>query len=169
VRDVVEFEDMVVSRGTALVRFALVLCGDAHLAEDLVQTVLARAYRRWERILGAEQPEAYLKKMIVNEHLSWRRRRSNRELPVPESPWGGEIASADGAAGHADRDAAWALLARLPRRQRVVLVLRFYEDLSDEQISEVLGCSASAVRSNAARALAALRAVVPTLDWEALP
>ena len=163
----VEFEDMVTSRATVLLRFALMLCGDPHLAEDLVQTVLAKAYRRWSKISKAEQPEAYLKTMIVNEHLGWWRRRSSREVPTAEDS--GSYDSYDSSTGHASRDAAWELLTRLPKQQRAVLVLRYYEDLSDEQIAVILGCAASTVRSNATRALATLRSIVPTLDHEVLP
>lgn len=147
VRDVLEFDKMVAARGTALLRFAVMLCGDAHLAEDLVQSALAKAYRRWDTILKVGQPEAYLKKMIVNEHLSWWRRRSSQELPSSAT---GVEAMADAADRHASRDAAWELLARLPRRQRAVLVLRYYKDLSDEQIADVLGCGVkSASRTGA--------------------
>lgn len=153
-----DLEELVASRGSGLLRFALMLCGDPHLAEDLVQSALAKAHRRWARIAKTERPEAYLKKMIVNEHLGWWRRRSSREVPTALDR---ERPGSDSAAGLAERDAAWALLATLPKRQRAVLVLRYYEDLSDEQIASVLGCAASTVRSNAARALAALRETIP--------
>jgi RNA polymerase sigma factor (sigma-70 family) len=91
---------------------------------------------------------------MVNEYLSWRRRRSSAELPgaVPDVP-APHLADA----GIAERDALWRALARLPRRQRTVLVLRFYEDLSDSEIAGVLGCPGSTVRSLASRALHALR------------
>lgn len=157
---------MVVNRGAALLRFALMLCGDTHLAEDLVQTVLAEAYRRWSRISAVDQPEAYLKKMIVNEYLAWRRRRSNREV-VMSAPTSDEQHNPSDL--HANHHAAWALLSHLPRQQRAVLVLRYYEDLSDAQIAAILSCATSTVRSNATRALATLRAVIPSLDQEALP
>ena len=169
------FEELVATRGHALLRFTVMLCGERHQAEDLLQAVLAKAYRRWSRVAAADRPEAYLKTMLVNEHLSWWRRRSNRELPAPagaDSQRGAsdsESVTADSSASHASRDAAWALLARLPRRQRVVLVLRFYEDLSDDQIAQTLGCAVGTVRATASRALGALRAVVPTLDKELLP
>ena len=116
-----------------------------------------------------QRPEAYLKAVLVNEHLRWWRRRSSGEVPVgaPADPH--VAAGGDAAVEHASRDAAWALLGRLPRRQRAVLVLRYYEDLSDAEIATVLGCQQATVRSQAARALAALRAVVPTMDREALP
>jgi RNA polymerase sigma-70 factor (sigma-E family) len=160
-------EEFVAARGDALLRFALMLCGDRHRAEDLVQTVLARAYPRWHRIAGMAAPEAYLKRMLVNEQLRWRARRSNREVPLDRSADG--AVTTDPAGAHASRDAAWALLARLPRRQRAVLVLRYYEDLPDGDIADVLGCRESTVRSQAARGLAALRAALPAMQKEALP
>jgi RNA polymerase sigma-70 factor (sigma-E family) len=140
------------------------LSGGVHSAEDLVQTVLARAHRRWDRIGSLEHPEAYLRTMVVNEFLSWRRRLTNREVPMAELI---EPAPVDDVSGRqAQRDAAWRLLGQLPRQQRAVLVLRFYEDLPDDEIAAVLGCSASTVRSNAARGLASLRAAVPTPNEE---
>lgn len=154
------FDEFAAARGDALLRFAYLLCGDAHLAEDLVQNVLSRAFPRWDRVAAAAHPEAYVKKMLVNEHLSWRRRLSSREVvrdALPDAP-----VAADDAVVH--RDAAWRLLATLPRRQRAVLVLRYYEDLSDAAIAEVLGCSAGAVRAYASRALATLRLTAPTSE-----
>lgn len=162
-----DFTELVAARGHALLRFAVMLCGDEDRAADLVQAALTRAYRRWARVAAADRPEAYLKAMIVNEHLRWWRRLSNRELPAVSAP--PEVGGSDASAAHASRDAAWALLGRLPRRQRAVLVLRYYEDLSDDQIAAVLGCAASTVRATASRALTTLRAIVPTLDRELLP
>ncbi|MGW5669627.1 SigE family RNA polymerase sigma factor [Micromonospora sp. NPDC003776] len=161
------FEEFVTARGQALLRFALMLTGDRHQAEDLVQAVLAKAYVRWSRVAAMSRPEAYLKQVLVNENLRWWRRRSSRETPVAEP--GDGPGGTDGAGAYAAREAAWALLGRLPRRQRAVLVLRYYEDLADAQIAEILGCTPGTVRSQAARALATLRAMVPTMDREALP
>jgi RNA polymerase sigma-70 factor (sigma-E family) len=163
------FEEFVGARGQALLRFALMLCGDRHRAEDLVQSVLAKAYVRWVRISAMQRPEAYLKAVLVNEHLRWWRRHSSGEVPLAAPVDPDVAAGGDAAVEHASRDAAWALLGRLPRRQRAVLVLRYYEDLSDAEIAAVLGCRQATVRSQAARALAALRAVVPSMDREALP
>jgi RNA polymerase sigma-70 factor (sigma-E family) len=163
------FEEFVGARGQALLRFAFMLCGDRHRAEDLVQSVLAKAYGRWVRISAMQRPEAYLKAVLVNEHLRWWRRRSSGEVPVASPADPDMAAGGDAAVQHASRDAAWALLGRLPRRQRAVLVLRYYEDLSDAEIATVLGCGQATVRSQATRALAALRAAVPTMDREALP
>ncbi|ADB29582.1 RNA polymerase, sigma-24 subunit, ECF subfamily [Kribbella flavida DSM 17836] len=153
------FDQVVGSSERRLLRVALMLSGSAHTAEDLVQSVFARAHRRWSRIGALEHPEAYLRTMVVNEFLSWRRRLKNRELPtaeLTETPTTEDIG-----ARQAQRDAAWRLLATLPRRQRAVLVLRYYEDLPDDEIAAVLNCTASTVRSNAARGLASLRAELP--------
>ncbi|HEY3563319.1 MAG TPA: sigma-70 family RNA polymerase sigma factor [Kribbella sp.] len=123
--------------------------------QDLVQTVLARAHRKWERISAVDRPEAYLRTMVVNEFLSWRRLLKNNEVLLSEPIE--RPAYDDLGARQAQRDATWRLLARLPRKQRAVLVLRYYEDLADAEIAELLGVAAATVRSNAARALATLR------------
>jgi RNA polymerase sigma-70 factor (sigma-E family) len=152
------FEEYVTVRGGRLLRFAYVLCGDRHLAEDLVQEVLARAHRRWTRI-EAEEPDAYLRTALVRAHLSWRRRRSSTERVTAEPPDPGG-AAADFAHRHAIRDEIWTMLGTLPRAQRAVLVLRFYEDLDDRAIAAVLGCAPTTVRVHASRALAALRTTI---------
>jgi RNA polymerase sigma-70 factor (sigma-E family) len=161
------FDGFVAARGAALLRFAYLMCGDRHTAEDLVQSALAKAYRRWDAVSAAEHPEAYVRRIVVREHLSWRRLRSSGEVVTAEPR--GESASASPGSDVDARDAAWRLLATLPRQQRAVLVLRFYEDLDDDAVARVLSCSPSTVRSNAARGLAALRRLVPTVDTEALP
>lgn len=156
------FDELVTSSERRLLRLALMLSGGVHSAEDLVQTVLGRAHRRWDQIGALDQPDAYLSKMVVNEFLSWRRLRRNQELPLgdlPDAPAGDDLGTR-----HAQRDAAWRLLARLPRQQRAVLVLRFYEDLPDDEIAEILGCSQVTVRSNASRGLATLRANLPASE-----
>jgi RNA polymerase sigma-70 factor (sigma-E family) len=149
-------DDVVRSTERRLLRLGLMLSGSRHNAEDLVQSVLARAYRQWERIGGLERPEAYLRTMVVNEFLGWRRLLKNREVPIAEPIE--HPADDDLGARQAQRDATWRLLTRLPRKQRAVLVLRYYEDLADSDIAEILGVSPATVRSNAARALASLRA-----------
>jgi RNA polymerase sigma-70 factor (sigma-E family) len=152
------FEDYVRSRGPALLRLAFMLCGDEILAEDLTQDVLLRACGRWRRLSNLDHPDPYVKRMLVNGYVSWSRRRSSSEIPAgaeigarqaPGEPDKGDLLAA--------REVAWRLLATLPRRQRAVLVLRFYEDLADPEIAAVLGCTPSTVRSQASRALAALR------------
>ena len=164
----ITFDEFVAGHGAALLRTALMLCGDPHRAEDLTQSTLAAAFRKWRRVAGAAEPAAYVRAMLVNEYLSWRRRRWTGELPVADAGADDHPAD-DHQAGVVARSAAWDLLAGLPRQQRAVLVLRYYEDLSDVEIGRVLGCAAGTVRSNAARGLATLRAAIPTLDQEALP
>lgn len=162
-----ELGDLLGSCRPRLLRFALMLSGGVHTAEDLVQSALTQAYRHRDRVLAADHPEAYLRKIVLNEYLSWRRLRSSRELPtalLTDSPGAEDLS-----ARQAQRDAAWRLLARLPRQQRAVLVLRYYEDLPDDEIAALLNCSPGTVRSNASRGLAALRAAVPALDEETLP
>ena len=149
------FDAFVAARGSALLRHAYVLTGDRYLAEDLVQETLAHLYRRWDKVAASTSPEAYVKTSVTRQFLSWRRRRSSGERPtdhVPESP-----SAYDGTDAVDDDDVLWRLLARLPRKQRAILALRFYDDQSDLQIAEILGVSASTVRSQASRALATLR------------
>lgn len=121
----VDFDELVTVRGTALLRFALMLCGDPSQAQDLVQAVLVKAYRQWARVARADHPEAYLKAMIVNEQLSWWRRRASREVPIPTHH---DPAITDSADAYAERDAAWAMLGRLGKRQRAVLALCYHEE-----------------------------------------
>jgi RNA polymerase sigma-70 factor (sigma-E family) len=134
------------------------LSGDAHLAEDLVQEVLARVHRRWDRITAMDSPEAYIRTAIVRQFLSWRRRRSAREAILSEVP---EPAAPDEPQQRVlARDQMWRLMAGLPRAQRAVLVLRFYCDLPDAEIARLLGCGESTVRSQASRALARMRTMM---------
>lgn len=142
-----------------LLRFATVLCGSGDLAGDVVQDVAIKAHRYWDRVEAASHPDAYLRKMVVNEYLSWRHKWS-RIVPRPEI-FSDELV-ADHADQQADRDELILELAKLPRRQRAVLVLRYYGGQSDSEIAETLGCSASTVRAHASRALAALRVEMVT-------
>ncbi|MFG1927064.1 SigE family RNA polymerase sigma factor [Cryptosporangium sp. NPDC048952] len=139
--------------GAALLRFAYVLTGDHHLAEDLVQEALVQVHKRWSRI---DEPGAYVRKAVLRQFLSWRRRRSSGEIPAQDAA-GHAGADVDHADRVADRDALWSALATLPRQQRAVLTLRFYEDLDDTAIAALIGCSPHAVRSYASRGLARLR------------
>ncbi|MFE9205608.1 SigE family RNA polymerase sigma factor [Micromonospora sp. NPDC007230] len=150
------FEEFVGEQGDALLRLSYVLTGDRHLAEDLTQTALADAYRHWRKVAVATNPEAYVRRMLVNAHLSWRRRRWTTERPVEV----GETDAgtlADPGEGIASRDAMRVLLTGLAPRARTVLVLRYYADLDDRAIAEAMGVSESSVRATASRALAALR------------
>lgn len=149
------FDEYVCTRGPALIRLARLLTGDDHRAEDLVQEVLEKAYVRWRRIARADRPDLYVRRMLVNAEHSWWRRRSNQEVNVAaivERAHGDDLGTVA-----AEQDAMWRLISTLPRMQRAVLVLRYYEDLDDASIVEILGCSASTVRSHARRALITLR------------
>ena len=150
------FEEFVALRLDALMRQATALAGDPSLAEDVVQDVLVKAQPRWSRIGALDMPEAYLRKMIINELSSARRslrarlRREQVNRPEPVS---------DRTEQFAQHDALVQLLRTLPVRQRIVLVLRYFEDMADADIAEVMGCRLATVRSHAARGLTALRAV----------
>lgn len=150
------FEDYVTEQGNSLLRLAYVLTGDGYLAEDLTQTALADAYRHWQRIETARHPNAYVRRMLVNAHLSWHRRRSSTERPSDLTAHTPKT-EADPADTIASRDQTRQLLATLAPRARTVLVLRYYADLDDAAIAEAMGVSASAVRATASRALATLR------------
>jgi RNA polymerase sigma-70 factor (sigma-E family) len=148
------FEEFVASGSPRLLRTAYLLTHDRAQAEDLLQTALARAWEAWSRIRG--NPEPYVRRVLVNAYASAWRRRWRGEVPTADLP---ERAApgADPLAELAERDRLWRALGRLPRRMRAVLVLRYYEDLSEAETAEVLGCSVGNVKSQASRGLAKLR------------
>lgn len=138
-----------------LFRMTFAICGDVGHAEDAVQSALAKAYASWSRVSSTEHPEAYVRRMAVNELLAVRRRRWWKAEWIGDVP---DEAGSDAAAENVvDRAELWQALMTLAVRQRAVLVLRYYEDLSEQQIADVLGCSRGTVKSQAADALAALR------------
>lgn len=149
------FADFVASEQPRLLRLAVLLTGDSGHAEDLVQATLLKTYRRWSRVARAEAPSAYVRRVLVTTHTSWRRRLSTTEQviePLPET-----------AAPTVDRDDDEDLrtaLRALPPRMRTAVVLRFYADLSEQQAAEAMGCSASTVNTQTARGLARLREVL---------
>lgn len=149
-----EFSEYVAARGPALERFAYVLTGDADLAQDLVQTALLKAYRRWRWVSRAEHPDAYVRRIVTTSYLDWRRRRSNAEAPVDVVP---DRAGPDLAESVVDRDQLRRALGTLTPRQRAVLVLRHYEGLDDAAIAALLRCGEVSVRSHASRGAARLR------------
>ena len=155
------FEEFVAARLPGLLRYAVVLTGDRDLAQDVVQEVLARAHVRWKQVSRADSPEAYVRRMVLNEFLSWRRRWSVRQVePVGErlvELGDARTSSRDHAQDVVEADELWARLARLPRRQRAVLVLRYYEQLDDLAIADLLRCAPVTVRSHASKALKTLR------------
>ncbi|GAA5195393.1 SigE family RNA polymerase sigma factor [Rugosimonospora acidiphila] len=153
-----DFGEFVMARTPALLRFAYLLTGDSHLAEDLIQEALVRVHRRWSSIEYQGGPEPYVRKAILNQYLSWRRRRSSAELVLAELPERRDPAL--GAEQIVERDEMWSLLATLPRAQRAVVVLRYYEDLADQDIALLLDCSPATVRVHAFKALKRLRAAL---------
>ncbi|WP_236653398.1 SigE family RNA polymerase sigma factor [Streptacidiphilus melanogenes] len=160
-----DFSSFVAARWTALVRTAYLLTGDFHEAEDLVQVTLAKVYPHW-RGLRAETTDAYVRRALVNNNRSRHRRRRVAHLLMPFVP--DRPAAADAGQGDvAERDLLVSLLATLPERQRTVVVLRYWEDLSAEEVAELLGCSVGTVKSQASRALAKLRDL-PELEEFAL-
>ena len=139
-----------------LLRYSVMLTGEPELAADLVQDVLVKAYRHWPRIRALDRPDRYAVRMVTNAYLSWRRSWAVRHVvAVGDVPERAQPDRLD--AQHAAEDEMWRRLAQLPKRQRAVLVLRYYEQLADDEIAEVLGCTASTVRGYAHRALARLR------------
>jgi RNA polymerase sigma-70 factor (sigma-E family) len=152
-----QFEDFMTSRWPGLVRLAFGLTGDRWLAEDLAQTALASAFASWWRVRRADDPDAYVRRILINASKNRRYRSRGTEQaagPPAEVP----DPAADPAVTIGERSALLKALDALPPRQRAVVVLRYWEDLSDAQAAALLGCSASTVRSQAARALAKLRA-----------
>ncbi|MDC5697152.1 SigE family RNA polymerase sigma factor [Intrasporangium calvum] len=150
-----DFTAYVRARQHALSRFAYLLTGDPHSAEDLVQAALAKVYGAWDRIGQIEAPEAYIRRLIVNEHTSWWRRawrhreRVDSDLITVMDPAAAVRAEHDGD--------LWAHIQTLTPRQRAAVVLRYYEDLSEAQTAEILGCSVGTVKSHTSRAIASLR------------
>jgi RNA polymerase sigma-70 factor (sigma-E family) len=151
-----DFDEFFRATWPRLFRTAYAVAGDAGSAEDALQAAFAKAYSSWRRIGRTDHPEAYVRRIVVNEILGTRRRAWwQRERPheSPEPP--GSTSSPE--TGIVDRDAVRTAVLALPVRQRAVIVLRYYEDLSEEQIADVLGCSRGTVKSQASAGLANLR------------
>ncbi|MEU4698714.1 MULTISPECIES: SigE family RNA polymerase sigma factor [Nonomuraea] len=142
----VDFEEFVRARGSALLRYGYVLTGTSHDAADLVQEILLKLADRWDKV---DSPEAYARTAMARQHVSWWRRRRREDL-TEDLPEGSHHDS------HSFGE-LWNELRALPPKQRAVVVLRYYEDLSDKEIAEILGISRGTVRSQAARALEKLR------------
>lgn len=155
------FRQFVAVRGATLMRVAYVLTGDSYFAEDLLQIALTKVAGRWWRIRSPEKAEAYARTALYREYVNWRRVKRNSEAPTEVLPEPAE--SEDFAAEAVQRMTIGRALAELTRRQRAVLILRFYEDRSVEQTAELLGCSTGTVKSQTSVALAHLRRLGPEL------
>lgn len=152
-----QFADFALTRGPGLVRLARGLLRDPYQAEDVVQEVLARAYVQWARVSAADDPDAYVRRMVVNACTSWFRRAARREFAHDAAHLPDRANPGDPTGAFDERDLVVALLRRLPAKQRAALVLRHYEGLPDAEIARLLGSSEVSVRTNAHRGLAALR------------
>jgi RNA polymerase sigma-70 factor (sigma-E family) len=167
--DRASFEQFVSGSSSRMLTMAMLLTGHNRAdAEDLLQMVLERAFRRWPRICRTGDPAPYVRQMLVNASVDrWRLLRRR-----PEQPFGSDdgprvaagLSGPDQSAAIADQDLLWRALAQLPPGQRAVLVLRYYEDLTEAQTAAVLGCSVGAVKAQASRALAKLRRIVGIAD-----
>ena len=149
-----DFAEFVGARWGSLYRLAYLLAASPTGAEDLLQTTLEKAYMNWSRIGSMEYAEAYVRRMLVTTLVSGRRRAWTRERPSDHFP---DVIGDSEDVPVLDRSLLWPLVCALPDRQRAVIVLRYYEDLSEAQIADVLGCAPGTVKSQAHAGMAALR------------
>ena len=153
-----DFTAYLQARQGALLRTAYLLTGDQHQAEDLVQNAFAKLYLAWDKVRDRESVDAYVRRILVNEHNSlWRRAWKRNERPTEVLPEAAVLDQYDDGTS----TALWAAVQTLPRKARAVLVLRYYEQLSEAETAEVLGISVGTVKSQTSRALAALREQTP--------
>jgi RNA polymerase sigma-70 factor (sigma-E family) len=153
--DEAAFHEFAAATRPRLVRTAYLLCGDPHEAHDLVQVTLIRVHRRWRSIERTDQPQAYARRVLVNLSASfWRRRLRTPLLSLTAA---GERGEPDPSSALADRDELWQAVMTLPPRMRAVLVLRYWEDMSESDTAAALQCSIGSVKSQASRGLARLR------------
>ena len=148
------FDAWVEARVAALLRFAYLVTGSQPAAEDAVQAALVSACEKWSRVSSRDDPDAYVRRMVVNAHISAWRRSGRRESPVAEVR---DTSGADPALLVVETDAVWRMCAALPPQQRAAVVLRFYEDLEYAEIAAILGVAEATARSHVHRALVALR------------
>ncbi|GHE32816.1 SigE family RNA polymerase sigma factor [Streptomyces capitiformicae] len=160
-----EFQSFVIGCWPGLLRTAFLLSGEQHAAEDLVQSTLEKVYVAWRRVSSADAPEAYVRRVLINTHARRHRRRLKEFLsPKDDSGLAHERPDPGDQMARADsRSALLKALAQLPPRQRQAVVLRYWEDLTETQTAQAMGCSVGAVKSNAAKGIAKLRAI-PGLD-----
>ena len=153
-----DFSSYMQARQASLLRTAYLLTGDRHTAEDLVQTAFAKLYLAWDKVQEQGSIDGYVRRILVNENNSlWRRAWKRREFATEELPDRAHHDTYDGGTGRE----LWDLVQTLPRKARAVVVLRYYEEMSEAETAEVLGISVGTVKSQASRALATLRARAP--------
>ncbi|MEO3868729.1 SigE family RNA polymerase sigma factor [Nonomuraea sp. B12E4] len=153
-----DFADFVRRRGDHHLKTAVLLTGDWHAAEDLVQSCLGKLYRVWPRLDTTTEPDAYLRRILVNTYRSWWRARWRREIlraELPQAADPGDLEEA-GVVAEDIRNA----LAKLPARQRTALVLRFFADLPEAEVADLMGCSAGTVKTHTHRGLRAMRRLI---------
>jgi RNA polymerase sigma-70 factor (sigma-E family) len=161
-----DFAEWVAARGPGLLRLAYVLTGNAYDAEEIVQDALARALPRWSRIASVEDPDAYVRRMVINARTSWWRRFRRRETPVavPLDSVAGDSGAGDGDVGDGpgidvvERERLWRACQRLPEVQRTAVVLRYYEQWEYAEIAAATGVREGSVRSRVSRGIGTLRA-----------
>lgn len=151
------FTEFVRAHTASLFRSAYLMTGDFQRAEDVLQAALVRVYQHWSRVDAADRPVAYARKVVINEALSWWRRSSSREtlLTLSDEPaWNGRVEDI------AEHERVWQAVLSLPRRQRAVTVLRYYEDMTEAQIAETLGMAPGTVKSHSHAAVRRLADVL---------
>lgn len=162
-QDAPTFEEYAAGAWPSLYRSAYLLAGNHADAEDIAQQTLLKAYKSWSRVVDSDTPAAYLRRMLTNTYLSQVRPKARGlELLTDAPPEPGLVSSG----GPEDRMTLWPHVKLLPPRQRAVIVLRYYEDLSEQEIADALGCSRGTVKSTAHHALKALRAALGSDDTE---
>jgi RNA polymerase sigma-70 factor (sigma-E family) len=172
--DRASFEQFVEGSSSRMLTMAMLLTGHNRAdAEDLLQAVLERAFRRWRGICRTGDPGPYVRQMLVNASVDrWRLQRRRPEQPLGSDdgpPAAAGLSGPDQSAAIADQDLLWRALAQLPPGQRAVLVLRYYEDLTEAQTAAVLGCTVGSVKTQSSRALAKLRDIVGSADGGSRP
>jgi RNA polymerase sigma-70 factor (sigma-E family) len=153
-----DFTRFVADRGNALARTAYLLTGDLHRAEDLLQTALAETYIRWGLLRGDDEAAQYVRRSLVESNTAWKRRRSSTELPAAELPDG---VVGDHAPATAVREDLMAALRQLSPQQRNVIVLRYFDDLTERDVARLLSCSLGSVKQHASRGMQRLRELLP--------
>ncbi|WP_198667662.1 SigE family RNA polymerase sigma factor [Glycomyces dulcitolivorans] len=152
-----DFTEWAAAKSRMLLRSAYLLTGNWTTAEDLVQLTLTKTYLAWDKISSAESIDSYTKRILFNTNASWWRKRTNHERPTDYIRESGSDRGSDFTERGAIRDAMWRHVTALPKRQRAILVLRYYEHRTDAEIAEILGISVGTVKSQSSRALAGMR------------